>query len=102
MHMSFCLPGPLRTTCELTNLRTGVEKYARCGYTNATCPQLAKTAPKHHITCFDFHISSQFHHFQKLDIQKQKPNADVYGTLFKLLFCLLRKRRKKRRVNGGA
>ena len=44
LHMSVGLPGPLRTTFELTILKIGVNKYARCGYTNVTCPSLAKNA----------------------------------------------------------
>ena len=38
LHMNFGLPGPLRTAFELTNLKTCVKCYARCGYTNATGP----------------------------------------------------------------
>ena len=41
-HMSFGLPGPLWTPFELTKWFSGVERWARCGCTNATCAQLAK------------------------------------------------------------
>ena len=47
VHMSFGLRGPLRTAFELTNWFAYVKQWARCGYTNATCPQLAKTIQKH-------------------------------------------------------
>ena len=37
LHMSFGLPGHLRTTFELTKIKKMRKKYTRCGYTNATC-----------------------------------------------------------------
>ena len=44
LHMSFGLPGPLRTTFELKNSKPGVTKYARCGYTNVACRSLSEKA----------------------------------------------------------
>ena len=38
VHTSFGLLEPLQTTFVLTNLKTGVNQYARCGYTSVTCP----------------------------------------------------------------
>ena len=44
VHMSFGLPGHLRTDFELTNTKTCVKIDAKCDYTNATCPELARNA----------------------------------------------------------
>ena len=44
LHMNSGLHGPLPTTYELTSFKDGVNKYARCGYTNATYPELDKNS----------------------------------------------------------
>ena len=44
LHMSSGHHGPLPTTYELTSFKDGVKKYARCGYTNATYPELDKNS----------------------------------------------------------
>ena len=54
--MSYGLPGPLPTPFALHNWSAQVKSYARCGYTNATCPALVKKAQniKHNLRTFHF------------------------------------------------
>ena len=85
-HKCFCtyLPGPLQTTLEPTNLLPGVNKYARCGYTNFTCPQLGKTAPTHRIAFFQ---SFPFFHFKNQYLQTVGIKTTLYRMLnFMVLF----------------
>ena len=51
-------PDPLQTTFELTNKRNGVNKYARCGYTAAICPDLLSKNKKYHIVFLSWLISN--------------------------------------------
>ena len=58
--MSFDLPGPFPTNYERTNLETGVNKYARCGYTNVACPASATKDKKHHLLFFNISFYPKF------------------------------------------
>ena len=60
--VSFGTPGPLQKALEPSNWFTHVKSYARCSYTNNTCP-LAKGAQKYKNTCSIIFTEQILHNF---------------------------------------